>query len=63
MLHRASELVEPCEHGNETSCPIKEGEFLERVAVSLSRMTLLYKVGLVSYTKFKKKKFTKLSAN
>jgi hypothetical protein len=29
MLHRASELMISCEHGNETSGSIKGGEFID----------------------------------
>jgi hypothetical protein len=29
ILHRALELFGPCEHGNETLCSIKGGEFLD----------------------------------
>jgi hypothetical protein len=40
----------PCEHGNELSSSIKGGEFLDRVIIRFSRMSLLYGVSsLVSY--------------
>jgi hypothetical protein len=41
MLHRASELAGFCEHGNELSGSIKDGEFL---ILSFARRTLLHVV-------------------